>query len=186
MPTDVFGIPNVTLTDTIYMDSVPKTIVDTLWKLRGSPDAMPVAKKLALQGFIIDVPIMVWGWSAPLVMAMRIADGYKYVASGLMDFMPAPGQALPGAIKVSIDATDYPSLVVIPPPPDVTTMVGSFLWEDADGTKHFAPGPGAYDTKGIAVRNGQQFNQGGVIYTADVTDGSSMMGIIVVHFTSKG
>src|SRR5579863_6190212 len=140
--------------------------------LRGSPGASAAGKALAMQGYIIDVPIMVFGWSAPLVMAIRVADGYIYVASGLMAYMPPPGTDLPGAIKVSIDEADYPPADPPPPPVDTTTMVAGLLWTDeTKGLSYFAPGPGAYNAKGIAVTNGQEFTIGGVVYTAVVTVG---------------
>jgi len=179
---DVFGIPNVSLTDQIYWASVPDAVRNTMLPLRGSPGASAAGKALAMQGYIIDVPIMVFGWSAPLVMAIRVADGYTYVASGLMAYMPPPGKDLPGAIKVSVDAADYPPADPPPPPPDTTTMVASLLWTDPGGTSHFAPGPGAYNAGGIAVSNGQKFTQAGVVYTAVVTVGP--LGLTVVYFTA--
>jgi hypothetical protein len=198
---DVFGIPNVTLTDAIYEAHTPHAIRDALWKLRGSPEAIPVARVLAIKGYIIDVPIMVWGWSAPLVMATRMADGFQYCASALMGYMPSPGQNLPGAIRVSVDAADYPAIDKPAPPPDTTSMVDviivrdkdgnivsetpNLLWVDPDGTGHFAPGPGAYAAGipgGIRVHNHDRFTQQGVVYTAEVTDGP--WGMKVVHFTA--
>jgi hypothetical protein len=39
------------------------------------------ASVLAAQGFIVDVPIMVWGWDPYLVMTMRENYGYTWVPS---------------------------------------------------------------------------------------------------------
>ncbi len=194
----VFDQPNVTLTSDIYWASIPHACKDTLLPARGSAEATPIARKLALAGCTIDVPIQVWGWDPVLVMATRQADGFQYVASGLMGYMAAPGQPLPGAIRVSVSAADYLSLEPIAAPPDTTSMVDkiivrdkdgnvisstpNLLFVDPDGTGHFAPGPGAYSSKGITVHSGDKFKQDGVVYTADVATGP--LGIPTVHFTA--
>ena len=41
------------------------------------------AAALAAKGFIVDVPIMVWGWDPYLVMTMRANYGYTWVPSAL-------------------------------------------------------------------------------------------------------
>jgi hypothetical protein len=79
------------------------------------------AAVLATQGFIVDVPIMVWGWDPYLVMTMRENYGYTWVPSALQtNISVAPGITQPGAvaydpthpppgsIKVSINIADYP------------------------------------------------------------------------------
>lgn len=79
------------------------------------------AAALAMQGFIIDVPIMVWGWDPYLVMQMRQQFGYTWVPSALQPSVAeAPGvnQAgtvsynplapPPGSVKVSLNLADYP------------------------------------------------------------------------------
>ena len=79
------------------------------------------AAVLATQGFIVDVPIMVWGWDPYLVMTMRENYGYTWVPSALQSNVTvAPGVTQPGAvaydpthppqgsIKVSINPADYP------------------------------------------------------------------------------
>ncbi len=194
-----FCQPNVTLTDDVYWASIPPACrPDALMKARGSADAVPIAKALALQGCLVDVPIQVWGLDPVLVMATRQADDYQYVASGLMAFMPAPGQNLPGAIKVSVNAADYPSLAPVPVPVDTTSMVDkivvrdkvtgdvisstpNLLFVDDVGVGYYAPGPGAYNAKGLAVKSGDKFTQDGVVYTAKVVSGP--LGIPTVHFT---
>jgi hypothetical protein len=77
--------------------------------------------ELASKGFLIDVPIMVWGWDAYLVMKMRSDYGYTWVPSALQPPVSiAPGVSVTGAvpydaahppsgsIHVSTNAQDYP------------------------------------------------------------------------------
>jgi hypothetical protein len=86
------------------------------------------AAVLATKGFVVDVPIMVWGWDPYLVMTMRANYGYTWVPSALQpNISVAPGvtqpgavaydptQPPPGSIKVSTNIADYPPL--IPPAP---------------------------------------------------------------------
>ena len=92
------------------------------------------AAVLAAQGFIVDVPIMVWGWDPYLVMTMRANYGYTWVPSALQpNVSVAPGVTQPGAvaynptnppagsIKVSTNIADYPPLT----PPPTSTLVAS-------------------------------------------------------------
>jgi hypothetical protein len=92
--------------------------------LPGIADAVQRATQaatLATDGFTIDVPIMVWGWDAYLVMTMRTQFGYTWVPSALQPPVSiAPGIAQPGvvaydplhpppgSIKVSTNIADYP------------------------------------------------------------------------------
>jgi hypothetical protein len=70
------------------------------------------AAALAAQGFIVDVPIMVWGWDPYLVMTMRSNYGYTWVPSALQPNITAPSYdpAHPpaGSIKVSLKTADFP------------------------------------------------------------------------------
>jgi hypothetical protein len=79
------------------------------------------AAALAAKGFIVDVPIMVWGWDPYLVMTMRANYGYTWVPSALQpNVTVAPGVTQPGtaaydpthppagSIKVSTNIADYP------------------------------------------------------------------------------
>ena len=88
------------------------------------------AAQLATNGFTIDVPVMVWGWDAYLVMTMRSQFGYTWVPSALQPPVSiAPGVAQPGAvaydplhpppgsIKVSLTIQDYPPFAPPPQPP---------------------------------------------------------------------
>src|SRR5579872_7409002 len=79
------------------------------------------AAALAAKGFIVDVPIMLWGWDPYLVMTMRANFGYTWVPSALQpNIAAAPGVTQPGtaaydrmhppagSIKVSTNIADYP------------------------------------------------------------------------------
>ena len=95
------------------------------------------AIELAMKGFSIDVPIMVWGWDALNVMQMRQSYGYTWVPSALMPPVTAapgirspvtipydPNNPPPGAIKVSTDPTDYPPFDPPAPPGPIADAVG--------------------------------------------------------------
>ena len=62
----------------------------------------PTARKLkawdlAIQGYTIDVPIMVWGWDPQYTMELRKNYGYTWVPSALQDTVKiAPGLQMPG------------------------------------------------------------------------------------------
>lgn len=93
--------------------------------LPGIEDQAQRAKRsaeLAIKGFVIDVPIMVWGWDPYLVMKLRSDFGYTWVPSALQPPVTiAPGLSAPGAIpydpanppsgaiRVSLRAEDYPA-----------------------------------------------------------------------------
>jgi len=95
------------------------------------PDARSArASELAIKGFTVDVPIMVWGWDPYLVMKLRQDFGYTWVPSALQPSITiAPGLSAPGAIPydaahppsgaihVSTNAADYPPFN--PPAPPV-------------------------------------------------------------------
>lgn len=82
------------------------------------------AVELATKGFVIDLPVMGWGWDPYIVMAMRKATGYTWVPSLLQaPILVTPGNhmlTLPdydpqsppaGSIRVSVDLADYPAYV---------------------------------------------------------------------------
>jgi hypothetical protein len=57
----------------------------------------PAAIALAQQGYVIDVPIMVWGWDPLTTMVERQNYGYTWVPSGLQaPVQVPPGLAFPG------------------------------------------------------------------------------------------
>lgn len=79
------------------------------------------ATNLAIQGYVIDVPIMVWCWDPFQVMTLRQQYGYTWVPSALQPNVAiAPGLGSPSAppydpnnppaasIKVSTNIADYP------------------------------------------------------------------------------
>lgn len=127
------------------------------------------AMTLATQGYLIDVPIMVWGWDAFLVMTMRQQFGYTWVPSALMAPVEmAPGITTPGAapynpnppypagaIVVSTSLASYPPFnppaPPTPPPVAPTSLVGI-----AEGAGYYQAFPQAL----AALINGQ-------VYTAD-------------------
>lgn len=94
-------------------------------KLRGAdplnPATLILAKSLAEQGFLIDVPIMVWQWDPFKIMEDRVQYGYTWIPSAIQaNVSEAPGVTQPGstpydpstvppgAIKVSLNFADYP------------------------------------------------------------------------------
>lgn len=116
---------------------------DKLWwaaqppRVRGLKD-LPVdtsrtalALELAQQGFTIFIPVCVYGWSPYGVMSCYAANGFKWVPALLQTgFTVAQNPIGPdeisqnapipkGAIKISLDATDYPPFD--PPVPVVPT-----------------------------------------------------------------
>lgn len=89
------------------------------------------AAQLAMQGYTVDVPIMVWGWDPYKVMKLRQDYGYAWVPSALMaPIAIAPGVSQPGvapydpqhppagAIRVSTNIADYPPFDPPKPPVD--------------------------------------------------------------------
>ncbi len=106
------------LTHAIYRDHQPPEIL----ALMDTPDiAARGAKAIELdaKGFVIDTQIMIWGWDAGLVMAMRQQYGYPWVPNAFQPPLQDPFKMLGGAstdltkpwprsIKVSTDAADYP------------------------------------------------------------------------------
>ncbi len=188
MAVDVYGntIPANPMTPDIYWSAQPDIVRTTMQPLMGSADAWPAAINLSMRGYTIDKAIMVYGWNPVLVMAERKADGFAFVQS-------IAAEPLPGHIKVSLDAADYPPAHPPVPAPNVTDMVqvtvvydklGNvvsrtpvFLWTLAP-LSYWAPGPGCYDASGIKHGiNGKEFTQDGVVYTADVRPPEEMMGI---------
>lgn len=92
-------------------------------------DRQELAISLATRGFVIDTPIMVWGWDPEMTMRLRKEYGYTWVPSALQPPVTlAPGlwfpgmpsyderNIPPGAVKVSVDPADYPPYE--PPRPD--------------------------------------------------------------------
>lgn len=168
-------------------DSVWKPLEDARWlsvptaqqTLRaiapGSTDREVAAKALALQGYIIDVPIDVWGWVVWAVMTERENFGYTWVPSALQPaLINTPGNNLPGqapydpdhppvgSIKVSTNIADYPPFA--PPPPPVPVSGALVGLHEFDNVYTF--GPGSVGPNGFTVYDGQKVTQDGVVYTA--------------------
>jgi hypothetical protein len=166
--------PEATLTPDIYWAHQPSTVraLRTM-----TPDEVGIAaKQLADQGFIIDVPIMVYQWDPITVMGLRKVWGYAWVPSGNQPNIPVvpglnfpglpsydPNSPPPGSIKVSFDAADFPAFDPPPPPiPVSTAIVGARIWANV-----FTFGPGAKDPQGnFTIADGQTVTQDGVHYTA--------------------
>jgi hypothetical protein len=122
--------------DQAYWASQPPAI-QALQSISDPEQRASSAAQLATQGFTIDVPIMVWGWDAFLMMTMRAQFGYTWVPSALQPPVTfAPGDEQPsvaaydplhppaGSIKVSTNIQDYPPYFPAPQPAP-QTPVGS-------------------------------------------------------------
>ena len=121
--------------DQAYWASQPPE-VQSLQQIGDQNQRAAQAARLATNGFIIDVPIMVWGWDAFLMMTLRQQFGYTWVPSALQPPVTiAPGtsqtgataydplHAPPGSIKVSTNMADYPPFIA-PLPPAPSTPPG--------------------------------------------------------------
>lgn len=65
---------------------------------------MELAQELAAKGYLIDVPIMVWGWDPLSTMIVRRNQGYTWVPSAQMDPVKvAPGVNFPGLVSYNPD-----------------------------------------------------------------------------------
>jgi len=143
------------LTDDTYWLSRPDALQPLRAMVGGSPERNALAHQLEQQGAVIDKPIDVWGWSAPLVMAYRQSLGLKTA--------PSATQAMPGTIKVSIDAADYPPVhPATPTPPPASSPVGAesptpgvYTWTpaafDGHGKPLFAEGQAYTMPNGMVV-----------------------------------
>jgi len=123
--------------DAAYTLSQPPQ-VQALMAMPDETARLTQAQVLAAQGFIIDVPIMVWGWDPWKLMTYRQNMGFTWVPSALQqNISVAPGVSLPaavaynplappfGSIKVSTNIADFPPYNAPPPPVPVTTeLVG--------------------------------------------------------------
>lgn len=179
---NVFDLPDITLTADIYWRHQPKEI-RALEKL--GLQGIEQWKELALAGFQIDTQCMIYGWDPPLVMAMRMSYGYVWYPSllnanvvnppGFKQANPNypaydPAKPPPGAIIVSVDAKDYPEA------PDLVAadeaaleaasqQVGPFLFTDAQGFDIYANAPatsGQSPAKIVTLPDGRVFD---LIYT---------------------
>ncbi len=122
--------------DQAYWASQPPA-VQALESIADPEQRAAQGAELATGGFTIDVPIMVYGWDAYLVMTMRAQFGYTWVPSALQPpITVAPGFSGPGvvaynplnppagSIKVSTNIQDYQPFSP-PPQPTPETPAGS-------------------------------------------------------------
>jgi hypothetical protein len=73
--------------------------VQQLREIDDRDQRLQLGTQLASQGYAVDVPIMIWGWDAGKVTAMRQANGYTWVPSALQQpVTAAPGLTGPGII----------------------------------------------------------------------------------------
>lgn len=130
------------------------------------------AIELALRGFQIDVPIMVWGWDPWKVMHLRQEFGYTWVPNALQAPVgAAPGLTGPGitpydpnnppggAIRVSTSIADYPPFdppVAAPSMPQAFVPVGTQslgnLYYSTKGDTHL-DGEKYSDTRGTFIKH---------------------------------
>src|SRR5579864_7543753 len=109
------------------------------------------AADLAGKGFVVDVPIMVWGWDPYLVMKMRQDYGYTWVPSALQpNITVAPGVTQPGtvsydpthaptgSIRVSTNIADYPAFDPPTPPPQQQSANGDPVGIQSLGTLYLS------------------------------------------------
>lgn len=100
--------------------------VQALMNLRTVDQRMALARELASQGFIIDVPIMVWNWDPLATMIVRRNQGFTWVPSALQEpVQVAPGLSFPG----------LPSYNAANPPPGSILVSTDF----AKGFEHTNP-----------------------------------------------
>ena len=134
-----------------------------------------VAAQLASQGFTIDVPIMVWGWDAYLVMTMRANYGFTWVPSALQPAVTmAPGVSIPGtlpydpanpppgSIRVSTNIQDYPPFDPPAPPTPQPAPVGTdpvgnqsvgTLYYSVPGVDNYPDGAKYTDSRGTFLKH---------------------------------
>lgn len=76
-----------------YWASQPPAVQELMY-LNSEAKRMELAHELADKGYLIDVPIMVWGWDPLSTMIVRRNQGYSWVPSAKM----TPAQAAPGYV----------------------------------------------------------------------------------------
>lgn len=165
-----------------YWASKPPEVAALRELAPGSPAREVEARRLALAGNIIDVPIDVWGWVVFMTMTLREQFGYTWVPSALQPaLVNTPGNNLPGqspydpanppegSIKVSVDLKDYPAYKVPQPSevPSLKPIIGANTFDNV-----YTYGPGAVDDHGkYQIQNGLQITQDNKTYTAHRSTG---------------
>ncbi len=87
--------------DDAYWDKQPAA-VQALRSTQDFNQRTQMATQLAQQGYLIDVPIMVWGWDPSQVASSRQSYGYTWVPSALQN----PIQSAPGLNMQGLQAYD--------------------------------------------------------------------------------
>ena len=172
--------PNVTLTDDIYWAAKPPA-VRALRELPSGTDRDTKAQALAQSGYLLDVPIDVWNWDAVTTMGVRQQLGFTWVPSALqppLNGQIGTGAPPPGAIRVSVNAADYPPFD--PPAPPVLQSTNVVGWQIFGNI--YTYGPGAIVNAQIMVTDGQIVAQGGTQYKAHVTNGVLLGMGVAVYF----
>lgn len=128
------------------------------------------AVELALKGFTVDGPIMVYGWGPFQTMSLRMLYGFTWVPSLLgQPVKIAPGLGSPGnlppydpknppagSIKVSLDPVDYPPFALPEKPPAPSgevSPVGDFIYTVAGIGDMYAEQPWDHTRDGQRVEN---------------------------------
>lgn len=168
----------ITATDDMYWAAQPLP-VQTLRNMaenQGVAAASALAHQLAAQGYAIDFLIMIYGWPPITTMAQRFIDGLTWVPrlDGQGDFTNSiinpgvnydPKNPPPGAIKVSVSASDYPP--VVPPTPKPVTPTNIIGAQVAGMPGVFYPGPGTMNNIGQPIfKYGDTQTVNGVVYVA--------------------
>jgi len=164
--------------------------VAALLDMQDSVLRMATAQNLASQGFLIDVPIQVWGWNPYVTMALRQIDGFTWVPSALQPsvgysigsndnppFVPYdPSKPPQGSIKVSVNPVDFPPFLPVPAAstPKATNVVGDLAFGNT-----YKAGPGVVISgNSVNVFDGEPFTTPVGTFTAKVS--KSPFGIVVL------
>lgn len=98
--------------DDAYWSQQPQ-VVQQLRYMPNESDRQKLAQNLAGQGYMIDVPVMVWGWDAGETMALRQSYGYTWVPSANnAPIQEAPGFNLPGLVAYNPNTPPAGSILV--------------------------------------------------------------------------
>lgn len=180
--------------DEAYRASLPPQVA-ALLDISDSVARMATAQGLAAAGFIIDVPIQVWGWNPYATMAYRLIDGFTWVPNALQPSVGYDvGQASAGppyvpydpskppasSIRVSVNPADFPPYIPPAPKPDLPAPgAAKFVGELSFGNTYKA-GPGTViNGNSVNVFDGEEKPQDGFVYIAKVSHG--LFGIVVLY-----
>jgi hypothetical protein len=101
--------------DNAYWASQPAP-VQALRTMQSPEERADYAQQLASEGYLIDVPIMVWGWDPSIVTSMRQAAGYTWVPSaGQNPVEVAPGLGAVGNLAAYDPNNPPPGSIIVPP-----------------------------------------------------------------------